>query len=184
MFGRGGLAFLDGSTRTGQRLTFRQLRQRLVHGFFVLLHILQLCAIGSIQRPPAVIFHCAALGGKLRSGALDNNGGFRKGIGLGHGAQQPQSHQLQHRLFAHRQAGQIRTLEVAGRDHRMMVGYFLVVDDRTGIAGNGVPFPKRHGLGNQIDQHRQAFSHIARQIAAVCSGIGAELLFVQILEVV
>ena len=27
-------------------------------------------------------------------------------------------------------------------------------------------------------------SHIARQIAAVCSGIGAELLFVQILQIV
>ena len=81
-----------------QRLTFRQLRQSLVLGFFVLLHILQPCAIGGVQRPPAVIFHCAAFGSKLRSGALDNNGGFRKGIGLGHGAQQAQSHQLQHRL--------------------------------------------------------------------------------------
>ena len=101
-----------------------------------------------------------------------------------HRAQQALCYQLQHRLFAHRQAGQIRTLEVAGRDHRMMVGYFLVVDDRTGIAGNGDPFPKRHGLGNQIDQHRQAFSHIARQIAAVCSGIGDELLFIKALCIV
>ena len=60
----------------------------------------------------------------------------------------------------------------------MVVGYFLVIDDRTGIAGNGNPLTKRHGFGNQIDQHRQAFSHIACQIAAVCSGIGAEFLFI------
>ena len=154
MLGRGGLALLDGSTRKGQRLTFRQLRQSLVLGFFVLLHILQPCAIGSVQRPPAVIFHCAAFGSKLRSGALDNNGGFRKGIGLGHGAQQAQSHQLQHRLFAHRQAGQVRALEVAGRDHCMMVGHFLVVDNLGGIAGNLHAIGKGHRPGSELDQLR------------------------------
>ena len=35
MLGRGGLALLDGSTRKGQRLTFRQLRQSLVLGLDV-----------------------------------------------------------------------------------------------------------------------------------------------------
>ena len=85
VLGRGGLALLDGSTRKGQRLTFRQLRQSLVLGFR--LHIFQPCAVCSVQRPPAVIFHRAAFGGKLRTGALHNNGGFRKNIGLSHSAQ-------------------------------------------------------------------------------------------------
>ena len=66
----------------------------------------------------------------------------------------------------------------------MVVSHFLVVDDLGRIAGNGDPFPKRHDIGNQIDQHRQAFSHIARQIAAVRPGIGAELLFIEVLQIV
>ena len=181
MLGRGGFALLNGSAGKGQALALHQLRQSLVLGFLVRLRIFQSGTVGSIQCPPAMIFHRAALGSKLRSGALHNNGGFRKGIGLGHGAQQPQGHQLQHRLFTHRQAGQVRALKVASRDYRMVVGYFFVVDDLGRIAGNGDPFPKRHGIGNQIDQHRQAFSHITCQIAAVCSGVGAELLFIQIL---
>ena len=101
-----------------------------------------------------------------------------------HRAQQALCYQLQHRLFANRQAGQVSVLEIAGRDHCMVVGHFFVVDDRTGITGNGDPFAKRHGVGNQIDQHRQSLRHIRSQIAAVRAGIGAELLFVQILEVV
>jgi len=66
----------------------------------------------------------------------------------------------------------------------MVVGYFLIVDDLGRIAGNGDPFAKRHGIGNQIDQHRQAVCHIACQIAAVSTGIGAELLFIQSLQIV
>ena len=66
----------------------------------------------------------------------------------------------------------------------MVVSYFLIVDDLGRIAGNGDPFAKRHGVGNQIDQHRQAVCHIAGQIAAVSTGIGAELLFIQALQIV
>ena len=65
-----------------------------------------------------------------------------------------------------------------------MVGYFLIVDDRLRITGNGDPFAKRHGIGNQIHQHRQAVCHITGQIAAVSTGIGAELLFIQALQIV
>ena len=66
----------------------------------------------------------------------------------------------------------------------MMVGHFLVIDDRTGIAGNRNPFAKRHSVSNQVDQHRQIFSHIACQIAAVRPGISTELLFIQVLQIV
>ena len=41
-----------------------------------------------------------------------------------------------------------------------------------------------HSIGNQIDQHRQAVCHITGQIAAVSTGIGAELLFIQALQIV
>ena len=66
----------------------------------------------------------------------------------------------------------------------MVVGYFLIVDDRLRITGNGDPFAKRHSIGNQIHQHRQAVCHITGQIAAVSTGIGAELLFIQALQIV
>ena len=66
----------------------------------------------------------------------------------------------------------------------MVVGYFLIVDDRLRITGNGDPFAKRHSIGNQIHQHRQAVCHITGQIVAVSTGIGAELLFIQALQIV
>ena len=66
----------------------------------------------------------------------------------------------------------------------MVVGYFLIVDDRLRITGNGDSFAKRHSIGNQLDQHRQAVCHITSQIAAVSTGIGAELLFIQALQIV
>ena len=130
------------------------------------------------------MFHRAALGCKFRTGALYNNGGFRKGIGLGHGAQQPQGHQLQHRLFTHRQAGQVRALEVAGRDHRMMVGHFLVVDNLGSIAGDLHTSGKGQRPSSEPDQLRQAGRHIRSQVTAVRPGIGAELLFIQVLQVI
>ena len=66
----------------------------------------------------------------------------------------------------------------------MVVGYFLIVDYRLRITGNGDSFAKRHSIGNQLDQHRQAVCHITSQIAAVSTGIGAELLFIQALQIV
>ena len=101
-----------------------------------------------------------------------------------HRAQQAQGYKFQNHPFTHRQTGQVSVLEIAGRDHCMVVGHFFVVDNLSRITGNGDPFAKRHGIGNQIDQHRQSLRHIRSQIAAVRAGIGAELLFVQILEVV
>ena len=101
-----------------------------------------------------------------------------------HRAQQAQSYKFQNHPFTHRQAGQVCAMKIAGRNHRMVVGHFLIVDDQSLIAGNGDPFAKRHGVGNQIDQHRQSLRHIRSQIAAVCAGIGAELLFIEVLQIV
>ena len=130
------------------------------------------------------MLHRAAFGGELRAIALHNNGSFRKGIGLGHSAQQPQGHQLQNRSFAHRQRDQIRLPDVPGGNHGMVVGHFLVVDDRRRIAGNGDAFAEQHGVGDQIHQHRQALGHVGGQVAAVRPGIGAELLFIEVLQIV
>ena len=66
----------------------------------------------------------------------------------------------------------------------MVVGHFLVVDDRRRIAGNGDALAERHGVGDQIHQHRQALGHVGGQVAAVRPGIGAELLFIEVLQVV
>lgn len=177
MFGRGGFALLDGSTRKGQRLTFRQLRQSLVLDFLVRLRIFQPSTVGSIQRPPAELLHRAALGSKLSTGALHRHCGFRIGMRFRHGAQQPQGHQLQHRLFTNRQAGQVCALEVAGGDHRMVVGHFLVIDDLGRIAGKLHTSGKGQRPSGEPDQLRQTRRHIRSQITAVRPGIGAELLF-------
>ena len=105
-------------------------------------------------------------------------------MGLGYGAQQTQGHQLQHRFFSRRKGRKVCILEISGRDYCVVVSYFLIVDDRLRITGNGDPFAKRHSIGNQIHQHRQAVCHITGQIAAVSTGIGAELLFIQTLQIV
>ena len=105
-------------------------------------------------------------------------------MGLGHCTQQTQGHQLQHRFFSRRKGRKVCILEISGRDYCVVVGYFLIVDDCLRITGNGDPFAKRHSIGNQIHQHRQAVCHITGQIAAVSTGIGAELLFIQALQIV
>ena len=105
-------------------------------------------------------------------------------MGLGYGAHQTQGHQLQHRFFSRRKGRKVCILEISGRDYCVVVGYFLIVDYRLRITGNGDSFAKRHSIGNQIHQHRQAVCHIASQIAAVSTGIGAELLFIQALQIV
>ena len=66
----------------------------------------------------------------------------------------------------------------------MMVSHFLVVDNRTGIAGNRNSFSECHGIGNQIHQHRQTLGHVRSQIAAIRAGIGTELLFIQVLQII
>ena len=66
----------------------------------------------------------------------------------------------------------------------MVVGHFLVVDDRPLVTGNGDALSERHGIGDQIHQHRQTLGHIRSQVAAVRPGIGAELLFIEVLQIV
>ena len=184
MFGRGGLALLDGGPRDRQLLALGQFWQGLVLGLFVRLHIFHAGPVGGVQRPPAGLLHRAALGGKLRTGALHRDRSFIVDIGRGHRTQQPQRHQLQNGPFPHWQSRQIRLPDVPGRDHRMVVGHFLVVDDRCYIAGDGDAFAERHGVGDQIHQHRQALGHIGGQVTAVRPGIGAELLFIEVLQIV
>ena len=182
MLGWAGFALLDDCTGQGQTLAFGQLWQRFTLGFFIRLRdVFQIGTVGSIQRPPAEMLHRPAFGGKLNTGALHGDRSFGIGMGLGHGAQQTQSHQLQHRPFAHRQTGQVSVLDITGGDHCMMVGHSLVVDNRTGVAGNSDSFSEGHGISNQIHQHRQTLGHVRSQIAAVRAGIGAELLFIQVL---
>ena len=54
-------------------------------------------------------------------------------MGLGHGTQQTQGHQLQHRFFSRRKGRKVCILEISGRDYRVVVSYFLIVDDRMGV---------------------------------------------------
>ena len=66
----------------------------------------------------------------------------------------------------------------------MMIGHFLIVDDCRRIAGDGNTLTERHGVGDQVHQHRQALGHVGGQVAAVGPGIGTEFLFIEILQVV
>ena len=58
-------------------------------------------------------------------------------MGLGYGAQQTQGHQLQYRFFSRRKGRKVCILEISGRDYCVVVSYFLIVDDRLRITGNG-----------------------------------------------
>ena len=160
MFGRGGLTLLDGGPRDRQLLALGQFRQGLVLGIAVRLRIFHAGSVGGVQHSPAGLFHRAAFGGELRTGTVHSDRRFRIGVGLGHRTQQPQRHQLQNSPLAHRQSGQVCALDVAGGDHGMVVGHFLVVDDRRRIAGNGDTLSERHGIGDQIHQHRQTLGHV------------------------
>ena len=184
VFGWAGFALLDSGIENRQCLTLGQLRQDLVLVFFVRLRIFQRRTVGNVQHPPSGVLYCFSFGGKLPTGTIGSYNRFRINVGLGYGAQQTQGYQLQYRLFSRWKGRKICILEISGRDYCVVVGYFLIVDDLSCIAGNGDPFAKRHSVGNQIHQHRQAVCHIAGQIAAVSTGIGAELLFIQTLQIV
>jgi len=66
----------------------------------------------------------------------------------------------------------------------MVVGHFFVVDDLGRIAGDLHTSGKGQRPSGELDQLRQTCRHIRSQIAAVRPGIGAELLFIQVLQVV
>ena len=66
----------------------------------------------------------------------------------------------------------------------MVIGHFLVIDDLGRIANKFHTSGKGQCPSGEPDQLRQAGRHIRSQIAAVRPGIGAELLFIQVLQVV
>ncbi len=181
---RTAFAFFDDCSSNRKGLSFGQLRQGFLCAIFFRLCILHFGTVSVLQRFPSGVLHRFSFGGKLPTGTRCNHNGFRIDMGLGYGAQQTQSHQLQHRFFSRRKGRKVCILEISGRDYCVVVGYFLIVDDRLRITGNGDFLTKRHSIGNQIHQHRQAVCHITGQIAAVGTGIGAELLFIQALQIV
>ena len=184
MLRRTAFAFFDDCRSNRKGLSFSQLRQGFLCALFFRLRILHFGTVGVLQCFPSGVLHRFSFGSKLPTGTRCNHNGFRIDMGLGHGTQQTQGHQLQHRFFSRRKGRKVCILEISGRDYCVVVGYFLVVDDRLRITGNGDPFAKWHSIGNQIHQHRQAVCHITGQIAAVSTGIGAELLFIQALQIV
>ncbi len=66
----------------------------------------------------------------------------------------------------------------------MVVGHFLIVDDRLRVAGNADPLSERHGIGGEVDQHRQALRHIRGQIPVVRPGISTQLFLIEVLQIV
>ena len=185
MFWRAGFPLLDGGIGNRQRLSLGEFRQRLfLWSFLRLRGIFQTGVISGIQPAPAGALNGFPFCGKLLTGADQRGGGFLVEMGFRHRAQQPCGHQLQHRFFPHREGGQIRIPKIAGGDHRMVVGHFLIVDDRLRVAGNADPLSERHGIGGEVDQHRQALRHIRGQIPAVRPGISTQLFLIEVLQIV
>ena len=83
-------------------LSFGQLRQGFLCALFFRLCILHFGTVGVLQCFPSGVLHRFSFGGKLPTGTRCNHNGFRIDMGLGHGTQQTQGHQLQHRFFSRR----------------------------------------------------------------------------------
>ena len=66
----------------------------------------------------------------------------------------------------------------------MVVGHFLVVDDLCRIAGKLHTSGKGQRPSGKPDQLRQTCCHIRSQVTAVRPRIGAELLFIEVLQIV
>ena len=66
----------------------------------------------------------------------------------------------------------------------MVVGHFLVVDDLGRIAGKLHTSGKGQRPSSEPDQLRQTRCHIRSQVTAVRPGVGTELLFIEVLQIV
>ena len=170
MLGRCGLALLYGGLATLQHLPLRQLRQR---GILLFLREILL---------PAGIKDGFALGGELGAAALQRDGGFRIAVCIADRSEKLPRHKAQNLALSQRQDGGIRLARACGGEDGMVVADLAAVADLScvhalrcgGFADNGSNGHKLRHRGSQIISEE----------AAVRAGIGAELLFIEGLQVV
>ena len=182
VFGRRGLALLDGGRMNCKGLSFVHGRQCLCRiRRFILTFSGVICVH---QYPPARIHDRAAFRAEAVSGTFQRYRRFRIFMGLRDGAEQAQSDQLQHGTLSGRQVGERSFLEVGGGNDRMVIGDLFVVNNLRGVHMDRDAAHFRHCRSHIVYECRQTVRHIRSQIPAVGAGIGAELLFIKTLEIV
>ena len=170
VLGRRGLALLYGSFGAIQYLPLRQLRQ---------------CGVPLFLREiplPAGIKDGFALGGELGAAALQRNCGFRIAVCIADRSEKLPRHKAQNLALSQRQDGGIRLARAGGGENGMVVADLAAVAYLScvhalrcgGFADNGSNGHKLRHRGFQI----------IGEEAAVRAGIGAELLFIERLQVV
>ena len=170
MLGRRGLALLYGGFGAIQYLPLRQLRQR---GVLLFLREILL---------PAGIKDSSSLGGELGAAALQRNCGFRIAVCVADRTEKLPCHKAQNIALSQRQDGGIRLARAGGRKDS------VVVADLAAVADLPCVYALRRGCfadggGNGCKLRHGGFQIIGEE-AAVRAGIGAELLFIEGLQVI
>ncbi len=178
------LPSLDDCRRNRKGLSFSQLRQGFLCTLFFRLCILRFGTVSVLQCFPSGVPHRFSFGGKfltghtLQSQRFPNRygAGPRRTAGAGPPAPAP--------LFLPQEGRKVCILEISGRDYCVVVGYFLIVDDCLRITGNGDPLRNGIALATRFTNTGRLSAISPVRIAAVSTGIGAELLFIQALQIV
>ena len=170
MLGRRGLALLYGGFGAIQYLPLRQLRQG---GVLLFLREILL---------PAGNEGGSALDGEYSAAALQRNGGFCIAVCIADRTEKLTCHKAQNLSLPQRQDGGIRLARAGGGENGMVVADLAAVADLP-----CVHTPRRGGFtdggGNGCKLRHRGFQIVGEE-AAVRAGIGAELLFIECLQIV
>ena len=136
------------------------------------------------QRPPAGIHDRAAFCAEAVPGTFQRYRRFRVFIGLRDGAEQTQGDQFQHSTLTGGQASERGFFEIGGGNDCVVIGDLFIVDDLRSVHMDRDAAHLRHCRSCIVYECSQTVCHIRGQIPAVGARIGAELLFIEALEVV
>ena len=123
-----------------------------------------------------------AFGGEAVTGTFHCNDRFCIAVCFTDGTEQALCCQLQHFAFTKGQRHQIRFSCADGGDDGVVVGHFLVVAHLFCVDSRG----RYHTAdsGGRRNKAADAVLHILGQKAAVCTGVGTKLLFIEGLEII
>ena len=150
-----------------------------VHGIFILRLLLQGGTEHLLDGPPALGKHLLSLCREGMSTAV--KGGRDRLIHerLRRRTQQLAADQQKDISLAHRQRRYIHLFQLQGGNQGMVVGYLLVVHQRQNIGEKLRAGVEGRHSRRQMQDHGGGLRHVNRQIPAVRSGIGQQLLFIE-----
>lgn len=182
VLGRRGFAFLDSSMAARKGLTFSQRRQRrYCIRRFIFTFVGVICFH---QRPPTGVHNRAAFCAEAMPGTFQRYRRFHILMRLCDGTEQAQSDQFQHSTLSARKASERGSLKIGSGNDGVVIGHLFVVDDLRGVYMDGKVGHLRQRRCHAAYECGQAIRHFRGQITAVGAGIGAELLFIQALEII